>query len=49
MENLNYVGQIQNMSDYGENEMRSGERAEFLAWYEDKKSKIFYNRRVLES
>jgi hypothetical protein len=48
MENLKYVRQIADISYYGEKEMSGGERAEFLAWYEDKMSLVFDNRRVLE-
>jgi hypothetical protein len=47
MENVNDVGQIPDRS-YGE-EMSSGERAEFVSWYEDQKSAVINNMRVLES
>ena len=33
-ENLNYVGQIPDVSYYGVNDMRDAERTEFLEWYE---------------
>jgi hypothetical protein len=49
MENLNYVRQIPDRLYYGEKEMSVGERVEFLAWYEEQKSEVSDNRRVLES
>jgi hypothetical protein len=49
MENLDYVGQIPDRECYGVNEMSSGERTDFLAWYETQKSEVFDNTRVLES
>jgi hypothetical protein len=39
MENLNYVGQIPDISYYAVDEMCIGERAEFLAWYEEQNSR----------
>jgi hypothetical protein len=49
-ENLDYVGDIADVSYYGLNEMCDSERKDSLAWYEDQKSSsaIFDNRRVLE-
>ena len=46
--NLNYVGLIRDVSQYGVAEMRASERREFMAWYEEKKYEVFKNRRVLE-
>jgi hypothetical protein len=49
MENLDYAGEIPARSYYGVNKMSVGERTEFLAWYEEQKTAVFYNREVLES
>jgi len=48
-ENLDYIGPIPYVSDYGANEMSEAERREFLAWYEGQKQAVFNNRRVLEA
>jgi len=37
--NLNYVGPIPDMSQFGVDEMGDSERKEFLAWYEAQKDK----------
>ena len=46
--NLNYVGSIPDMSQYGVAEMGESEREEFTSWYDAQKGKVFDNRRVLE-
>jgi hypothetical protein len=49
-ENLDYVGDMPDVSYYGADEMGDSERKDFIAWYEGQKSSsaIFLNRRVLE-
>jgi len=47
-ENLDYVGQMPDIY-YGVDEMALGEREEFLAWYEARKSRPFHNKHVLEN
>jgi hypothetical protein len=49
-ENLDYVGDIADVSNYGADIMGDSERKDFLAWYEGQKSSsaVFDNRRVLE-
>jgi len=39
-ENLEYVGPFPDVSYYGSDEMSEGERRDFLAWYETRKSKF---------
>jgi len=39
-ENMNYVGEIPDVSYYGADAMSAKERAEFLAWYEGQKSAV---------
>jgi len=46
--NLNYVGQIPDVSLYGVDEMSASERQDFLAWYDREKDRVIDNRRVLE-
>jgi len=46
--NLNYVGSIPDMAQYGVAEMGESERKEFVSWYDVQKHKVFDNRRVLE-
>jgi len=46
--NLNYVGPIPDMSQFGADEMLESERKEFLAWYDTQKDKFFDNRHVFE-
>ena len=48
-ENLDYVGPMTDISYYGVEEMGGGEREEFLAWYETRKSQMFHNKHVLEA
>jgi len=48
-ENLNYVGEIPDVSYYGADTMSAKEREEFLAWYEGQRSEVFDNRSVLEA
>ena len=48
-ENLKYVGSIPYTSYYGIDEMRAGERTEFLEWYDSQRSVLFDNKRVLEA
>ena len=48
-ENLDYFGPMPDISYYGVNEMGIGEREEFLAWYEARKSLSFHNKHVLEA
>jgi hypothetical protein len=43
-ENMNYVGEIPDVSYYGADTMSAKEMAEFLAWYEGQKSAVFDNR-----
>ena len=45
--NLNYVGSIPDMTQYGVPEMGDSER-EFTSWYDAQKHKAFDNNRVLE-
>jgi hypothetical protein len=45
--NLNYVGQIPDVSQYGVDDMSVSERREFMNWYDERKDKVFDNRRVL--
>ena len=46
--NLDYVGPIPGIEQYGVAEMRDSERKEFMSWYDEQKDKVFDNRRVLE-
>ena len=46
--NLNYVGSIPDMAQYGVAEMGESEREEFASWYDAQKHKVFDNRRLLE-
>ena len=46
--NLNYVGPIPGIEQYGVAEMNESERKEFACWYDTQKDKVFDNRRVLE-
>ena len=46
--NLDYVGPIPDIKNYGADEMSDGERREFMAWYNEQKLKVFDSRRVLE-
>jgi len=48
-ENLDYVGPMPDISYYGVDEMGRGEREEFLAWYETRKSQPFHNKEVLQA
>jgi hypothetical protein len=48
-ENMNYVGEIPDVSYYGADAMSAKERAEFLAWYEGQRSTVFDNRNILEA
>jgi hypothetical protein len=48
-ENLDYVGPMPYIAYYGMDEMGVGEREEFLAWYEARKSRLFHNKQVLEA
>jgi hypothetical protein len=47
-ENLDYVGKMPDVSYYGVDQMGEAERKDFLAWYENQKSLVFDNKRVLE-
>ena len=47
-ENMNYVGEIPDVSYYGADAMSAKEKAEFLAWYEVQRAEVFDNRSVLE-
>jgi hypothetical protein len=40
---------MHDISYYGVDEMGGGEREEFLAWYEARKSQVFRNKHVLEA
>jgi G:T-mismatch repair DNA endonuclease (very short patch repair protein) len=44
-ENLDYVGEIPDVSYCGVDELSESERTEFLEWYEGEKAEVFYNRR----
>jgi len=46
--NLDYVGPIPDIRYYGADEMSEGERRGFMAWYKERKVKVFDNRHVLE-
>ena len=46
--NLNYVGSIPDMAQYGVAEMGESEREEYTSWYDAEKHKVFDNRCVLE-
>jgi hypothetical protein len=46
--NLNYVIPMPDKSEYGYDNMSVYEREAFLAWYEERKGRVFDNRRVLE-
>jgi hypothetical protein len=48
-ENLDYVGPMPDIEYYGAVEMGVGERKEFLAWYETRKSRQFHNKQVFEA
>jgi hypothetical protein len=46
--NLDYVGPIPDIEQYGVTEMGEPERKEFLSWYDAQKDKVIDNRRVLQ-
>ena len=46
--NLNYVGPIPDLSQFGLDEMGESERKEFIAWNDTQKDKVFDNRHVFE-
>ena len=46
--NLNYVGQIPDVSLYGVDEMSASEKQDILAWYDREKHRVLDNRRVME-
>jgi hypothetical protein len=46
--NLDYVGPIPGIEQYGAADMSDSERKEFMAWYDAQKDKVFDNRRVLQ-
>ena len=46
--NLDYVGPIPDIKYDGADAMSEGERREFIAWYNEKKVKVFENRHMLE-
>jgi hypothetical protein len=46
--NLNYVGPMPDKREYGYDHMCVSKREAFLAWYEERKGRVFDNRRVLE-
>jgi hypothetical protein len=48
-ETLDYVGPMPDISYYGVDEIGVGEREEFLAWYETRKSLPKNNKQVLEA
>jgi len=48
-ENLDYIGTMHDKSYYGLEEMSEGEREEFLACYETRKSQLFHYKHVLEA
>jgi hypothetical protein len=47
-DNLDYVVSRPDISYYGVDQIDESERKDFLAWYEDQKSSVFDNKRVLE-
>jgi hypothetical protein len=49
IENLDYVGDIPDVSLYGVDAMSHYKREEFHAWYGGQRGTIFDNRKVLES
>ena len=48
-ENLDYIGPFPDVPYYGADEMREGDRRDFLALYEKKKSEVLENRLALET
>jgi hypothetical protein len=47
-ENLDYVGEMPDVSYYAVDQRGEAERKDFLAWHENQKSWVFDNKRVLE-
>ena len=47
--NLEYAGNIPDITHYGVDDMGASERNEFLAWYDGQKDEVFDNKRVLEA
>ena len=45
--NLDYVGPYPEPKYYGADFMSADDRAQFLAWYEEQKGKIFHNKNEL--
>jgi hypothetical protein len=45
--NLDYVGPYPEPKYYGEDIISADDRAQFLAWYEEQKDKIFHNKEEL--
>jgi len=46
--NLEYIGPIPGIEQYGVDQMSESERKEFVAWYDTQKDIVFDNRHVLE-
>jgi len=46
--NLDYIGPIPGIEQYGVDQISESERKEFMAWYVTQKDKVFNNRRVLQ-
>ena len=46
--NLNYVGPIPDIKQFGADAMSESERRKFISWYDTQKDKVFDNRHVLE-
>ena len=46
--NLNYVGPIPDVSNYGIDKMGISERGEFMTWYEGQTYRVFDNKLFLE-
>ena len=47
--NLTYVVEYPEVSYYGVDTMKSQERSDFLAWYEEHRQDVFDNKHMLES
>ena len=46
--NLNYVGPIPDIKQFGTSVMSKSERKEFISWYDTQKEKVFDNRHAFE-
>ena len=48
-ENMNYFGEIPDISYYGSDTLSAKDREEFLAWYEGQSFEVCDNRNILEA